>query len=212
MDFHPRSRAALGSILVLLLCGAGTAFAQTPTPAQLDYPDDPDFMVLEYTVTHDELAENDPIPLLRIYGDGTVRVHIPVYMKGAGDFSLKLPADELRSLLTAVDAAGVLGFDAERVAESKAEAVEARFQRDGTYLDISDTSWTHIRVRLETYQPAASGAPAGSFDRQIRWPDVAWHAEHYPSLVEVRNLANVEQRLRGLLRHPALQAIDSPES
>lgn len=42
--------------------------------------------VIEYDVVHHLLAERDPSPLLRIYGNGRVHDHFPAYMRRADDY------------------------------------------------------------------------------------------------------------------------------
>ena len=59
-------------------------------------------LVLEYGHIHHMLAEQDSLPLLRIYADGLVKVHYPAYMSRAGDYELLLSRAELMTLLNQI--------------------------------------------------------------------------------------------------------------
>ena len=70
--------------------------------------------VIEYNLVHGMLAQPDPVPLLRVYGDGRVHVHFPAYMKRAGDYELLLNQVELDELLRQLDDNGIMSFDKAR--------------------------------------------------------------------------------------------------
>lgn len=197
-----RSAAILAMLSVLMLAPAVGAAEIDPLPtrALFDFADDRDNLVIEYTMRHDELAENDPIPMLRIYGDGTVNVHVPTYWKGAGDYRMTLSETELRGLIESFAARGVLDFDAEQVERAKDAAENARRNREGTEIHISDNSWTLIRVRLDSYDPMGTGLTADALDRRIKWANVDWHAEHYPGVSAFRGLAEAQQTLYDLVQ------------
>jgi hypothetical protein len=182
-----------------------------PSPARIGFPADSDHLLIAFSLNHDELAENDPTPLLRVYGDGAVQVHIPRYMRGAGDFRMKLDGQALRSLVDALHRQGVLGFDREQVVERRRQAETARFAREQTYLNISDTTWTTLRVHLDLYDPLGTGLISEGLDREIVWPNVAWQAEQYPEVVALQGLAAAERTLRTLLADEKLTAFEPRE-
>lgn len=187
--------AALTSVPIFAADGLGAL----PNRAQFDFATDRDNLVIEFTMRHDELAENDPTPLLRIYGDGTVAVHIPEYWQGAGDYRMTLSEPDLRAMIESFATRGVLDFDRARVEASKAVAEEARRRRDNTSIHISDTSWTKLRIHLDRYDPFGTGLAADSLDRQIVWPDVEWHVEHYPEIAALRGLAEAQRAVYALI-------------
>lgn len=210
----PRRLAALTftACLALVPALAGAAGLDgSAGAARFAFPTESDFLVIEYSMHHDELAENDPTPLLRIYGDGSVLVHVPRYMKGAGDYRLQLSRERLRALVSSLASYGVLDFDGERTKQVTAAAEIARHQRDGSFVHISDTSWTRLRVRLEQYDPLGTGLDADGLDRRIAWPNLGWHLEHYPQIESLQGLAAGERLLRSFLDHQSLTAVDGPE-
>ncbi len=211
---RPWCTAVLITGLLASLPGATLASVgvDPPSPARFDYPTSADHLLISYSVRHDELAENDPTPLLRIYGDGTVHVHIPRYMRGAGAFRMTLDEQALRALVDSLAQNGVLGFEHAQVQERLRQAESARFARDQTHIHISDSSWSTFRVNLSLYDPMGTGLVREGLDREVVWRDVAWHAEQYPNVTDLQGLSAAEQTLRAFLRHPSLTPLAPTEN
>jgi len=202
--------------IAVLLCGAALPAlgadreASPDTEASFTHPRDSSFLVLSYTQSHDMLAEEDPTPLLRIYGDGRVRVHIPRYMKRAGDYTMRLEPEELQSLLRSLYTSGVLTFDHEVVAIWREQAQVARASSEGgTLFDISDDTWTILRVRLGQLEDPAAGHVIDDLDHTVTWPNVEWEAKHYPSVEALSGLATAERSVRAMLSHSRLEAVQA---
>ena len=85
----------LSAAAIVGLAAAVVASAQTPLAFQAS--ENPSTVVMQ--LTQDVGVEGDDTPLLRIYGDGRVLVHFPVYMRRAGDYGLRLDSTELDGLL-----------------------------------------------------------------------------------------------------------------
>lgn len=175
--------------------------AQTAEP-DFDYPSDPGFIVLEYMQRHAMLQE--PTTVLRLYGDGHVRVHYPQGMTRAGDYDLLLTGGEVRKLLGTLVANGVFDFEPREVARLRREAEAERSQREGTLFAVSDDTYTEITVRLNRYTPPGGGASIGDFAKTVTWSNVNVDARMYPSVNALQGLAAAEQELRALLERDDL--------
>ncbi len=138
------------------------------------------------------LAEQDPTPLLRLYGDGRARVHYPVYMKRAGDYELQLSTDEMRNLLADLEGEGLPTLDVAGGELLRRGAVAEEESR-GELFHVSDTSETVIRMLVA--QPGGRAAPRRT---TIRWSNVSSDAKRFPDLDAVQVIARCEERLREL--------------
>ncbi|MEM7481972.1 MAG: hypothetical protein AAF481_12425 [Acidobacteriota bacterium] len=196
---------------IAALAHIGGFGSEAQQQARIAFPPAANHLLVEYTVLHDELEENDPVPLLRIFGDGRALVHIPRYMRGAGDFQMNLDPGELDALVRSFEENGVLAFDGERLADQKRLADQARLAEEQAELHISDTSWTLLTIRLSLYDPAGNGLVESGLEREIVWPDVAWQAENYLQIRGLQGLAAAERGLRALLSDPRLTATEGAQ-
>ena len=186
-----RSASTLGAVL---LVSTLSARAQV-----LDARAGTNDLVLEYGHLHSMLAEQDTTPLLRIYGDGRVLVHYPVYMQRAGDYELRLPAEEVESLIAELEAEGLASLDVARGLERRQEKVELQQSR-GELFHVSDTTQTVLRFRVNP-----SGAVrAGGSSKTVRWNNVQTDAKRFPELDTVQAIARCEERLQELLERDDL--------
>lgn len=189
----------LAAVLLLApLLGTVTLRAQIEQP-EFVLPDDPQVVVLEYHRYSGMLAERDPMPRLRIFADGRVRVYYPAYMKRAGEYELSLSPVELQELLQTLAGHGMLSFDSEVIRADRVRA-EAKLQEDeGALFAVSDDTYTELRIQLPSYRPAESALHLKDFEQKFRWPNVNLDAQRYPSIQALQDLLAGVQRLRGLL-------------
>jgi hypothetical protein len=198
------SRLLLTSVLVLLHAAAAVAAAGNGKPTEATYPAfeysqtaaEP---VIEYNLVHHMLAEPDPEPLLRIYGNGRVQVHYPVYMTKAGDYELELSQPELRSLLRALATDGIIDFDRAASRDQRQQLNAQQRTASGTLFYISDSSDTVIDIRLKEYQKGPGTARVLNLKKHFSWPDLKQDARRFPQLREITNASNAAQRLETLL-------------
>lgn len=169
-----------------------------------DYPRSADFVVVEYTQSHEMLSNEDTTPLLRIFGDGRVVVHYPVYMKRAGDYEMRLSDAQLQALLSQLEQNQVLTFSPGRLVSRIRSLKQALIQSTGVVTERSDNTNTKINVYLENYVPATTGVAQSNFRQSINWKNLDWQAKSLPSVTELTNIANAEKILRGYLNNPAL--------
>ena len=106
-----RARAEAGDAEAQLSLAVGYAVG---TVAQLsfEYAEEPNSLVIQMSRDVGILDE-DPTPLLRVYGDGLVRIHFPVYMTRAGDYTLQLDPSELQDLVGSFVDGGLMDFSPE---------------------------------------------------------------------------------------------------
>ena len=187
---------------------AGTAVVTlgslaSPATAQLsyEYAEEPDALVIQFSQDVGVL-DPDPTPLLRIYGDGLVRIHFPVYMKRAWDYTLQLAPNELRDLVGSLVEGGLIDFSPEATrAEMRGVAAARRAQaapgQPGQLTTRSDEVTVSIEVRLRRYVPAV-GAARSDVTTRIDWTGAQGDAADFSTLRPLQALAAAERRLLAL--------------
>ena len=131
------------SVFLLLHGASGIAAGENGKPTERTYPafqysETAAEPVIEYNLVHHMLAEPDPEPLLRIYGNGRVHVHYPAYMTRAGNYELQLSQPELRTLLRALATDGIIDFDPAATRYQRQQLVAQQRAATGTMFYISD--------------------------------------------------------------------------
>lgn len=182
------------------LATVAPAVGQEPT---IELPQNANAVVLEYNTIHHMLAQQDPEPLLRVFADGRVRVHHPVYMAKAGDYETRLSDGELRGILESFAAGGILDFNTS-VVKSEREQAEAADRAAGILLHVSDVSETVIGVRLGSYQAPGALAPTENFETSVRWPNLYTDAQRFGAVAGIQSLARAEQSLRSIVNRTDL--------
>ena len=202
----------LAAFSALVLAGLlGPISASGQSKARFDFPQERDHLLIEYGMHHDELAENDPTPWVRIYGDGTVLVHRPQYVRRAGSFRMQLDDVALDGLVATMVDLGVVELEADRLDESIRRADAARESKDGTRVHISDHSWSRFQIHLSLWDPQGTGLDTGPRSHEIRFADVEWQAGRWPGIPSLQGLAAVERSLRDLWSAPELVKDESAE-
>lgn len=163
--------------------------------------------VIEYNLVHGMLASPDPVPLLRIYGDGRAHVHIPAYMKGAGDFELLLKPAELNNLLRQLADNGIVGFDHAAVMQEKHRLEASRRAATGEMFYISDATDTVINIRLEQYQRTQSSPRIVELNEHFSWRNLRQDARRFPASSPITRAAAAANMLNELCTHPGLQRL-----
>lgn len=200
----PRTAVRLGMAFVLAAAGHSVT-----VPAQLSYElsSSPDAVVLQLREDVG-IRDADDTPLVRVYGDGRVRVHFPAYMRRAGDYELRLSAAALRALLQAA-AESLLPFDSAAM-ESRVRDLEAAERRNGRVVRVSDRTTTVLDVRYERYRAAGDAIAFRDGVKRVAWTGLAGDARRYREVAALRDLAGVRQRVRALADHPDLEPVTQP--
>jgi hypothetical protein len=211
---HPNifSRLLLVSVFFLLPGASGMAAGENGELTERTYPafkysETAAEPVIEYNLVHHMLAEPDPEPLLRIYGNGRVHVHYPAYMTKAGNYELQLSQSELRTLLRALATDGIIDFDSEATRYQRQQLDAQQRAATGTMFYISDSSDTVIDIRLNEYQKGPGTERVLNLEKRFIWPDLEQDARRFPQLREIMNANNAAQRLNTLLHRDDLVKI-----
>lgn len=200
-------------LLVVLVCSLAVtapSFAESTKGQRPDrafpyfkYSESDPEPIIEYTLVHDLLVEQDPEPLLRVYGNGRVHVHYPKYMKRAGDYKTTLTKPELKSLIRELAENGLVDFDRGKALGRKKQ-LEKRQRDQGRFHAISDSTITLIDIRLDEYQPKASGPVNVNVISRFSWSNLDQDEKHFPELIEIKGPAQGARVLRSLMNHPGL--------
>jgi hypothetical protein len=153
--------------------------------------------LLEYSQTHDMVAY-DGIPMLRVFDSGRVQVHLPAYMKQAGDYEYFLTGEEMKILSDRMAHKSITAFNKSVLAEKLRMAEAANRAQGAQLFAISDNTYTILKV-----------SPTGSEpDRAIEWSNLQNDAQRHPQLRDLADLAETERLLQKLLHHPRMKKLD----
>lgn len=164
--------------------------------------------LIEYNLKHEMLAEPDAEPLLRIYGDGQVHVHIPAYMKKAGDYEIKLSRSELDALVLSLSQDGVVDFDHSLTRENLRRLNAQRRATTGTLWEVSDVTETVIEVNLDRYQRNPASTPVTGLKKRFTWKSLQMDAKRYPESTAIQGAAASARRLHSVIQRPDLKRLD----
>lgn len=197
------ARVSVLSASLVLLAGALHAQGGAPTEAAVRFDRSAESLLVSYLEIAGEWAEQDLTPLVRIYGDGTVRVHRPYGIERAGSYELTLGVAELnRLLVTIVDVLD--GFDEGSVEASKEQAEQARTAASlaagvtPVFHGVSDDSISVFEFHLAGYRRAGELFYSGGIDRQLSWMGLETDAGRFPGVEPIQRLRGVELALRSL--------------
>jgi hypothetical protein len=204
------------SVVLLLsafLVTAGTQAQEPANPSAADLPliqfsADATEPVIEYRIIQHMLLEQEPNPepLLRIYGNGRVHAHFPVYMKNAGDFEFQLSRSKLNALLSSLSQDGVIDFD-HAVVKAERKQLEDQQRAAGELHHISDTTETIIDIRLDEYQRNPAANRIRNLNKRFTWSNLEQDARQFPQSGAIKGAATGANRLHILLDHPGMQRI-----
>ncbi len=206
-------------IVTLSLCvPVGAQAGETRTVegengAVITFSDRPGGVVVELRRYVGFRGETEEPPLVRVYGDGLVAVHFPLYHKQAGDYTLRLSPAELDDLIGSLADDGILDFDPLRVRAEQRAAESLRTLQTATgeaeiVTVVMDDTVTEIDVNLETYRPGDPSEPVRRNVRQrLSWKGVRTDAGRYPGVASLQGLARSEVRLVGLSRDARLERV-----
>jgi len=189
---------------VLLSPGSSAAPANGVLP-QFQYSSQASTPIIQYNLVHDMIAEPDAEPLLRIYGDGRVHVHIPAYMKNAGEFEIWLSRNELNAVILALSQDGVIDFDHSLARKDQSRLDAQRRATTGALLDVSDVTETVIEVNLDRYQRNPASSPVNGMQKRFSWKKLQHDAKHYPESIAIQRAAASARMLHAVVQRPDLK-------
>jgi hypothetical protein len=155
---------------------------------------DTDGLLIEYDFRSDGPINNDPTPLVRVFGDGRLAVAIPWFRKDRGFYEGQLAPEELAELLGDIEASRVPDLDPVAVAREKS----ATQSSEQTLIIRSETEITRFAFAL-------AGAKTM---RESTWRQLRLDAERYGKQVEeLAGLWRVDRRLHELTQHDSLTKV-----
>lgn len=161
-----------------------------------------DQLLVEYDLHHELVANDDRDPMLRVFGDGVVKVHIPSYMKRAGQWQMQLTSGELQDLIEGLIRDGLMAYS-----DKATKNLERASARAGEFHAISDETVSDIVLNLYALKLRTSDDiyPVGG--RRLRLANVSARAKHRPGLAPLVALKKVEARLDKLIKSPRLMRL-----
>ncbi len=211
------SKRVVVLVAALAMIAAAHSQAQTgstaPNEAGVSWDPDPEAVLVSYRDIWAELANQDPTPLIRIFGDGLVLAHYPVYTPKAGEYELRLPPPELEKLLLSLLAKGLATVQPEAVERLKSAEERRRWEaalaaeRSPELFMVADDSTSVFELHLTGYRPAGEVLTAGEVHRTISWLGLGTDAERYPEIEPSQQLRAAELELRALLERGDLRRV-----
>ncbi len=203
------------TLLVTALCvgfsgcaaaeSAGNSLAQSAEV--LDYPKDRAALVASYAEVLGEIADPDPGPMVKVYGDGRVVVHFPRYMKRAGQYEVMLGSAEMLGLVSSL-AGKLVSFDAPATRQKKQELQAMLKETHSVLSTVMDASTTVIGIYLNRYKPGGIGAEETvNVHKKVSWVGLRGDAEKYPEMEAIQNLSAAQRELQALMKHPFLEKV-----
>ncbi len=183
---------SIGVLLTAILCCPSQA---SDAPLLLDYQRE--FSMLE---------EADNSVDIKIFSDGTVQVHYPLFMRRAGDYRYQLNSDELDNILQSLRQLGVDEFNAaatrQALAQQQALALEAAQTGGGSMRIVTDPETTRVRIATSLIASVDVSEHAFSFS------GVRHQAEIYPQITALGELASALNILDILATDQRMQRIE----
>jgi len=158
--------AAFGMMTVAAYSQAQAGPAVVP-PEGIKWDQDSETMVVSYRDIWGEFTNQDPTPLIQIFGDGRVLVHYAVYTPKAGEYELWLQPTELRNLLSSLLTKGLATFEPEAVRSLKSSENRRRREaalaarRSPELFMVADDSTSVFELNLTSYQPEGEAETSG---------------------------------------------------
>jgi len=192
---------------VLLSPGSRAALANGMLP-QFQYSTQASTTVIEYNLVQEMLAQPDAEPLLRIYGDGRVHVHVPAYMKNAGDYEIQLNRNELDAIVLALSRDGVIDFDHSSTRKTLSRLNAQRRATTGTLWQVSDVTETVIEVNLDRYQRNPASTPVNGMKKRFAWKKLQQDARRYPESIAIQRAAASARMLHAVIQRTDLKRMN----
>ena len=177
--------------------------------AHIEYSREPEKMLISFKEVFPEFAEQNPTPLIRVYGDGRVVVFHASYMKQAGQYEMLMPPGELEALLLQLTPV-LLNFDVANVRSQKRAEDGLLWAAASELSDVivfhdSDAEVSVFNLNIDTYWP--NGPQGQMLSRPMlnrSWHGLRFDARDYPGIEPIQALMQAENTLRGLTQRQEL--------
>jgi hypothetical protein len=159
--------------------------------------------VIHYRQNVHMLAVTDDMPSVKVFGDGRVLVHYPVYMKKAGDYEMQLSDKELADLLQGMSGNGIIDFEENKVKQQMRDEKKSARLRGELYA-VSDAVETSIVINLDEYQKNPSSPKIKNLKKHFRWENIEHDASRYRNSKEIVRANDSVSQLKNLMKDQRL--------
>ena len=159
--------------------------------------------VIHYQQNVHMLAVTDDMPSVKVFGDGRVLVHYPVYMKKAGDYEMQLSDKELVDLVQSMSGNGVIDFEENKVKQDIHDAKKSA-RLKGELYTVSDTVETSIVIQLDEYQKNQSSPKIKNLKKHFKWENIEQDASRYKNSKEIIKANDSVSQIKGLMKDQRL--------
>ena len=203
--------------LFLAIVFAAPVMASEPdsyAKAQVEYSRDPGTVLISFREIFPEFADQDPTPLIRIYGDGRVVVFHPAYMKQAGQYEMMMSRNELEDLLLQLTPV-LMNFDAGEVKRQKKAANQLLWNaatelEDLTLFYDSDAEISVFQLNIDAYRPnGLQGQTIYMQALEQSWRGLRYDAKDYLGLKSIQGLMQAEKALKAFTGRVELVEVES---
>jgi len=162
--------------------------------------------IVEYRQSLPLLGKMATQPVMKVFADGRVQVHKPMFMKQPGDYEYTLSPAELLALIQGLIKDGMVDFDETKVMRARQAAEDARRKRGELYA-VSDAEITTIQLNLDSYQSSIFAPVQAVINKQLRWQNLETDARRFRGITALQGLEHAVQTLNGLRQHPAMRKV-----
>lgn len=175
--------------------------------ADIEFSKDSQNLVLSYTETHGIMSGDDSVTTVKVYGNGMVKVHYPVFMKRAGDYQMMLNESQLNELLQTLAKKNIPELDLEEVKSEKInQERQSRLSDNSDLFAVFDASITTLEINFDRYTKAnqtqsensitenLSGFALEIVDLQktIKWEGLRIDSNRFPNIKALQDLSAVQ--------------------
>lgn len=163
-------------------------------------------LLLDYQREFGMVQEADNVISVRLFADGTVEVHYPIFMHLAGNYQYQLTAAETNNIVNSLRQLGVDRFDAETTKNAlkleQRAAFEAAQLPGQSVTIITDPEITHLHMSNRL-------SPAVNLDgRRFSFVGVRNQAQLYPQITALEDLSQALDVLDALTTDLRMQRIE----
>lgn len=202
-------------LILVVFFSAPLAAADTESyaGAHIEYSRNPTTVLVSFREIFPEFADQNPTPLVRIYGDGRVVIFHPSYMKQAGHYEMMMSRRELEDLLLQLTPT-LMNFDAQDVKLKKKASDDLLLASASEWNEItlfhdSDAEISVFQINLEAYQPdGKDGQKLSGLNLERSWRGLRFDARDHLGIEPIQALMQAENSLRALTERDELERVD----
>ncbi|MDW9408565.1 hypothetical protein GOB18_07865 [Sinorhizobium meliloti] len=173
-----------------------------PNAPALAFSTSPDVPVLELRYEGGLIKNPDPMPFVRVYGDGQVKVHYPTYHVKAGDYSVTLSPEELKALLRIFARQELI--NTEQLDINAARPPANTVEQSPLSLPNDHGVVSSVTISAQSITPAGARAPQLLEPKKLSIPNTAVKAAARSGNTVLQGFAAGIEELEALSQRPGL--------